>query len=165
MSTTLYIFGTGPHARKIAQCAGGAGWSVAAFVDEAADARSPVEGVPALVASALAAPRAGEAVFVAIGRPEVRRRLMDELAARGWRLPALVHATAWVAPDAELADGVVVCAGAVVETQARIGRGVIVDSGSVVDHDARVGEFFHVRPGTVVASYSEVEAVPAARSA
>ena len=157
MSGTLYIFGTGAHARKIAQCAGLAGWRIAAFVDEAIDASSPIEGIPVLPVARLAQPAPGEAIFVAIGRPEVRRRLMDDLAAKGWPLPALVHRMAWVAPDAYLANGVVVCAGAVVETQADIGRGAIIDSGTVVDHDARVGAFCHVRPGTALASYSVLE--------
>lgn len=152
----LYIFGTGAHARKVAHYARDLGWQVVAFVDEAAAAASPLADVPVLPPAALPVPRADDAMFVAIGRAEVRRRLMDDLAARGWPLPSLCHRTAWVAPDAGLADGVLVCAGAVVETRASIDRGTIVDIGVAVDHDCHVGRFCHLRPGAALASHAVV---------
>lgn len=150
MNQAWTIFGTGAHARKAAHCALRAGDAVAAFVDEDPAATSPLPGVPML--TALNGPTAaseGGALFVAVGRAEVRRRLMDTAAARGWRLPPLLHPLASVAPDAVLGDGVLVAAGAVVESGARIGRGAIVDIGVLVDHDAVVADFCHLRPGQV----------------
>ena len=158
MTTRLYIFGTGAHARKVHHYATLAGWQVAAFVDEAAQPVAPVAGVPVLNADTLPAPTGDDAMFIAIGRPEVRRRLMDRMAAAGWRLPALVHATAWVAPDAALAPGVLVAAGAVVETGCIVERGAIVDIGVVIDHDSRIGAFAHLRAGTACGPRSHVPA-------
>jgi len=150
MSRSWTVFGTGAHARKAAHCALGAGQGVTAFVDEDAAATSPLPGVPVLPAAnwATAAGKGG-ALFVAIGRADVRRRLMDDAAARGWSLPPLLHPLASVAPDAVLGEGVLVAAGAVVESGARIGRGAIVDIGVLVDHDAVVADFCHLRPGQV----------------
>lgn len=150
MSRAWTIFGTGAHARKAAHCAQRAGRTVVAFVDENPTATSPLPGVPLLTAATwAAADGAGGALFVAIGRADVRQRLMDDAAARGWRLPPLLHPMAAVAPDALLGDGVLVAAGAVVESGARIGRGAIVDIGVLVDHDAVVADFCHLRPGQV----------------
>lgn len=150
MSKAWTIFGTGAHARKAAHCALRAGGTVTAFVDENPAATSPLPGVPLLNAAAWgAAAGAGGALFVAIGRAEVRRRLMDDAAARGWHLPPLLHPLASVAPDALLGEGVLVAAGAVVESGARIGRGAIVDIGVLVDHDTVVADFCHLRPGQV----------------
>jgi hypothetical protein len=150
------IFGTGAHARKACHCAASAGQAVLAFVDENPAAASPVPGVPLWPLAGLAAWLADAApggatarLFVAIGNAAVRQRLLDDAAARGWPLPALVHAGASVASDAWLGEGVLVAAGAVVESGARIGRGTIVDIGVLVDHDAQVAEFCHLRPGTV----------------
>jgi UDP-perosamine 4-acetyltransferase len=150
MSPTWTIIGTGAHARKAAQCVLRAGDRVVAFVDENPAAMSPLPGVPVAAAAAWAA-QAGEdgALFVAIGGADVRRRLMDDAAARGWRLPPLLHPMASVAPDALLGDGVLVAAGAVVESGAHVGRGAIVDIGVLVDHDVRVADFCHLRPGQV----------------
>lgn len=150
MSTAWTIFGTGAHARKAAHCAQRAGHTVVAFVDENPAATSPLPGAPVLTAAAWKASAGnGGALFVAIGRADVRRRLMDDAQAHGWRLPPLVHPMASVAPDVQLGEGVLVAAGAVVEGGARLGRGAIVDIGVLVDHDAVVAEFCHLRPGHV----------------
>jgi UDP-3-O-[3-hydroxymyristoyl] glucosamine N-acyltransferase len=153
MSRVWTIFGTGAHARKACHCAVLGGDTVAAFVDENAAARAPVADVPVLPAAALSSGAPGE-LFVAIGNAEARRRLMDQCAAQGWRLPALVHPKASVAPDAVLGEGVLVAAGAVIESGAHIGRGSIVDIGVLVDHDCVVAAFTHLRPGQVCAAGS-----------
>lgn len=154
----LYIFGTGAHARKVFHCAVASGYQVAAFVDENPVVNAPISGTTVLDATTLPAPTADDCAFVAIGRADVRRRLMDSLASLGWGLPALVHTAAWVAPDAQLGAGVLVAAGAVVETAAVIGRGAIVDIGVLVDHECDVGAFCHLRPGEVLGPRTHVAA-------
>lgn len=156
MSSQLFVFGTGAHARKVAHYAHALGWVVAAFVDEAQQARSPLGGIPVLPADALPAPGKGHALFVAIGNPSARRRLMGQLEAQGWQLPTLVHPSAVVAQDAVLEAGVLVAAGAVVETASVIGRGAIIDIGVMVDHDCLIGAFAHLRAGTVCGPRSHV---------
>ncbi len=158
MSRSLFIVGTGAHARKVFHCASAGGYDVAAFVDENPAATAPIAGIPVLGVAALPAPGAGDAAFVAIGRADVRRRLMDRLAELGWALPALVHVAAWVAPDARVGDGVLVAAGAVVETASVIGRGAIVDIGVLVDHECEVGAYCHLRPGEILGPRTQVPA-------
>ena len=159
MAIRLFIFGTGSHARKVYHCANGSGYQVIAFVDENSAANAPIRGVPVIGIGELPEPDAGDCMFVAIGRADVRRRLMDHLTVLGWVIPALVHKAAWVAPDAQLGAGVLVAAGAVVETEAVIGRGVIVDIGVLVDHDCYVGAFCHLRPGEVLGPRTGMDAV------
>lgn len=151
MSKVWVIFGTGAHARKAFHAAVLGGDSVAAFVDENPAATAPVPGVPVRTAALLAAIPPAD-LFVAVGRADVRRRVMDEAAALGWRLPPLLHPGACVAPDAVLGEGVLVAAGAVVESGVRIGRGCIVDIGVLIDHDCEVAEFTHLRAGQVCAA-------------
>lgn len=149
MKTRLFIFGTGAHARKVFHYAQVCGYEVMGFVDENAVALAPIPGMQVFHVATMEMPIKGDAMFVAIGHPEVRMRLMDLMAAAGWNLPALVHPSAWVAPDVELGPGVLVGAGAVVETASLIGRGVIVDIGVMVDHECEIGAFSHLRPGVV----------------
>ena len=151
MSKVWVIFGTGAHARKAFHAAVLGGDSVAAFVDENPAAQAPVPGVPVRPAALLAVMPPAD-LFVAVGRADVRRRVMDEAAALGWRLPPLLHPGACVAPDAVLGEGVLVAAGAVVESGVRIGRGCIVDIGVLIDHDCDVAEFTHLRAGQVCAA-------------
>lgn len=149
MTKTLLIYGAGAYARKVCHAWTLAGGRVEAFVDDDLAAASPVAGVPVRVATSLDAMPVNTALFVAIGRAEARRRLVELYAGRGWRLPAVVHPRACIAPDARLEDGVFVGAGAVVESAAQIGRGAIVDIGALVDHDARIAAFAHLRAGMV----------------
>jgi hypothetical protein len=155
MTDALLIYGAGAHARKVCHAWTLAGGQVEAFVDDDPAAVSPVPGVELRLAASLGAPLAGKALFIAIGRTDARRRLVDLYATRGWRLPAVVHPRACIAPDARLDEGVFVGAGAVVESAARIGRGAIVDIGALVDHDARVAAFAHLRAGMVCSAGSE----------
>jgi|CXWL01.1.fsa_nt_gi hypothetical protein len=149
MASHLFIFGTGAHARKVYHYAVRGGWKVVAFVDEAHAAVAPIPALPVWKLADLGAPPNDAAMFIAIGRADVRLRLMDRMGEAGWKLPALVHGSAWIAPDARLGDGVLVAAGAVVESATVIERGAIVDIGVLLDHDCRVGAFCHLRAGEV----------------
>ncbi len=153
----LWIYGGGAHARKVCHTARAAGWLVRGFIDEAVNAHSPVEGLPLLHPGALPSSVPDGSVFVAIGRPDVRRRLVYRLTGDRWTIATVVHPLAWVAPDACVAAGVLVAAGAIVESGAEIGRGAILDIGVLVDHDCRVGEFCHLRPGRVLQPSTVVE--------
>lgn len=145
----LVIFGTGAHARKAWHCWTQSGGSVTAFADENPAAISPVPGVAVLGGTELEVPPPNGQLFVAIGRAEVRQRLMDRYALGGWQLPVLIHPRASVAPDARLEAGVLVAAGAVVESGTQVGRGAIVDVGVIVDHDCTIAAFCHLRAGQI----------------
>lgn len=160
MATRLFIFGTGAHARKVYHYAMVCGWKVVAFIDEVADAVAPIPALPVLHVSGLGVPTNDEAMFIAIGRADVRLRLMDRMGGAGWSLPTLVHRSAWVAPDAQLGAGVLVAAGAVVEAGTVIERGAIIDIGVLLDHECLVGAFCHLRPGEV---YGPRSCIPSPR--
>lgn len=164
VATRLYIFGTGAHARKVYHYATGGGWNVVGFVDEAPGATAPIPAMPVVHLNDLGGPAHDAAMFVAIGRADVRLRLMDRMDKAGWKLPALVHGSAWIAPDARLGDGVLVAARAVVETATVIGRGAIIDIGVLLDHDCEVGAFCHLRAGEVFGPRSRIPSpIPAIR--
>lgn len=149
MNKRLFIFGAGAHARKVYHCSVSSGWRVEAFVDEAADAVTPISTLPILNVIDLTEPKNGDSIFIAIGRAEVRMRLMDQMSQAGWNLPTIVHPSAWVAPDVKFGAGVLIAAGAVVETAAVVGRGAIIDIGVLLDHECQVGAFCHLRAGEV----------------
>jgi acetyltransferase EpsM len=93
---------------------------------------------------------AHDAVIVAIGDNHARRRVTEELVARGERLATAVHPFTSIAASAVIAPGAMICAGAVVQPRARIGRGVILNTKASVDHDSVVGDFAHIAPGATI---------------
>ena len=152
----IAIFGAGDHARKAYHAAVLAGMRVIGFVDEDAARCSPVKTVAMLARTDLESQTYCRNIFIAIGRAEVRRRIMDEFQSEGWLLPSIVHPRASVAPDADVGPGVLVAACAVVESAARIGRGAIIDIGVIVDHDCVVAPFVHLAPGRVLPPRTEI---------
>lgn len=156
MNNGLVIVGAGAHARKIWHYATSLGLQVMAFVDDNLRAISPSPSIPCLSVQAASRFGDGQRFVVGIGNAAVRRRLQESFESKGWLPISLIHPTAYVALDAAIGTGCVVCAQAVVETGSVIGAGTIVDVGSIVDHDCVVGEYCHLKAGYLLQSYTSV---------
>jgi sugar O-acyltransferase (sialic acid O-acetyltransferase NeuD family) len=87
-------------------------------------------------------------VYLGIGDNATRRRLFLRLRRAGIRAASCVAPGAFLARDAEVGDGAVLCPGSVVMTGAVIGNAAIVNTLASVDHDGVVGDFSQLAPGT-----------------
>lgn len=88
---------------------------------------------------------AGDEVFVcAIGVPAIKRKVSELIAARGGKFTRLVHRTAVLGHEVDLAEGVILCPYVVVSANNRLGRGVGVNIHASVDHDANIGDWSQV---------------------
>lgn len=161
----LLVIGGGEHAGVVVEAAATRPerWTVMGFTDPRADIGSPAHsGASYLGDDATGLARAAEAgpderpecilAIGGVGDPGGRRRVAShvETLAPWAHWAVVVHATAWVSPSAELADGTVVLAGAIVNAGARVGAHGIVNSRAVIEHDVLIGDFVHVAPGAVV---------------
>jgi len=95
----------------------------------------------------LVAENGGADFYVGIGTNANRRRVADKLLALGARLPPCVAPNAFVARDAEIAEGAVICLGSQIGSRARIGFACIVNTLSSVDHDGVLGDYTQVTAG------------------
>lgn len=137
----LIIIGASGHGKVVADIAKLNGYEDIVFLDDDENARE-CAGWP-VIGKSDAAPD-GE-VFVAVGNPETRKKLMKLYEDR--KQPVLIHPSAVVAKDVEIGVGSVVMAGTVINPGARIGRGVIVNTSSSVDHDSVVEDYCHIAVG------------------
>ena len=96
--------------------------------------------------------------FVAIGNPQVRARLVEQLKSSGITPATLIHPTAYVSPSARLQQGCCVEPNATVQTGAVLGMATFVASGAVIRHDATVSDFCHIDCNAVVESGAVVPA-------
>lgn len=80
---------------------------------------------------------------------------VTELAPPEWPAPGR-HPTAFVAPDAEVAEGTTIDAFAVVEERARIGPGCWIQTHASVGRDAVLGARCRLMPGAVVMERSRL---------
>ncbi len=96
--------------------------------------------------------------FVAIGNPELRRKLTEQLRYNCITPAILVHPAAYVSPSAQLQKGCCIEPNATVQAGAVVATASFVSSGAVVRHNAVVGEYCHVDCNAVVNSTANVPA-------
>lgn len=137
----LIIIGASGHGKVVADIAVLNGYKDIVFLDDD-------EGIQecsgwAVVGKSSEAPD-GE-VFVAVGNPETRKRLMELYSSRVQ--PVLIHPKSVVAENVKIGSGTVVMAGAVINPGVMIGKGVIVNTSSSIDHDCSVGDYSHISVG------------------
>lgn len=98
------------------------------------------------------------ACLVAIGTPRTRARVADEARSLGHPLLTVVHPTAFIGPEVELADGGIVCPQVTITRDVTVGRTVIVNYGAQIGHDSRIGDHAFIGPGATLGGNVEVGA-------
>ena len=87
---------------------------------------------------------------------EQRRLVQGRLTAQGYAFPRLIHPRAYVAREVQLAAGVQIMAGAVVQPGCRLDEHVIVNTSASIDHDCHLGSFVHIAPGAVLSGSVQI---------
>lgn len=90
------------------------------------------------------------AVVVAIGKPDIKRKVAAICADMGLHFPSFIHPTVIVGSQFTCGDGVVVSAGVVFSTNITLGDQVHICSGAIVGHDTVIADYSSVNPGAVV---------------
>lgn len=153
----LVIFGTGGHAREVAQLVADINlaqpgrWQLLGFV---ADPHAVTR-----IAKPLPAPMLGDAQWlvqhpavqavIAVGTPADRRDIALRLRRDQpeLRFATLVHPRAWMAERVSLGEGSVVFAGALINVDVSIGSHASLNLGCTISHDCALGNFVSLGPG------------------
>lgn len=85
----------------------------------------------------------------AIGRT-THQDIYEKMCRKGFSFPCLIHPQATVDPDAFIADGVQVMAGAVIQADSYIGENTLINTLSSIDHDCKIGSHVHVASGVSI---------------
>ncbi len=80
----------------------------------------------------------------------LRRQVFERAKANGYAFATVVHPSASVARDVNLAEGAQVMAGAVVQPGAVLERNCLINTGASVDHDCVIGAHAHIAPGVTL---------------
>jgi len=86
-------------------------------------------------------------LLIAIGDNAIRERISQEIK---HKVGQAIHATAVVDRLVNLAEGVQIIQGAVVNRGSSIGKHTIINTNATVDHDCHLGDFVHVAPGATL---------------
>jgi sugar O-acyltransferase (sialic acid O-acetyltransferase NeuD family) len=91
-----------------------------------------------------------------VSSTRARRNLFETWHGKGYSFASVVHPKAIVASSADLAEGVQVLAGAIVNPNVRVGENTIINTGAIVEHDCIIGNHVHIAPGVRLAGQVRV---------
>lgn len=160
----LAIVGAGGYGRlalDVLIAGGFEAWVIGFYDDAHSVLPGNIRGVPILGdVGMLKSMLSVESVYVvaAITDNAVRLRIANSIRALGAQFFTAVHPAAYMSLEADVGDGSVLAAGAVVHPDAAIGSHCYIGPGAVVDRDAVVGAGAWVSAGAVVGPGARVGA-------
>ncbi|MFB5282760.1 acetyltransferase [Peribacillus sp. Hz7] len=157
MKDKLLIIGASGHGKVVADIALKMNkWKSIAFLDDDESIKSSM-GIKVVGKSSDAFKDRDDCdIFVGVGNNATREKIQAELEAKGASIPTLIHPTAVIGQQVELAYGTVVMAGVVINCCTRIGKGCIINTGSTIDHDNFIEDYVHISPGVHLAGTVKV---------
>jgi UDP-3-O-[3-hydroxymyristoyl] glucosamine N-acyltransferase len=110
----------------------------------------------AIVAAKCDAPLDRFDAVITVKRPRVALAILTNLFARPIGLDVKIHATAVIAPDAEVAAGVGIGAFTVVGSRARIGGGTMIHAHATIGADVTIGRDCLIYPGVRIGDNARI---------
>ena len=148
MSKELYVWGTGGHAKSLAEIAIASGFQIQAFISSKSDYQTflgfnaypdPPEGLAPTNAT----------IAIGIGYNFTAQKAWIELSKTYpiSMFPPLIHPTASIAQDSEIGQGSTIHQKSVVGTSSQVGIFCTLNTTSSIEHDCVVGNFASLGPG------------------
>ncbi len=149
----ILVFGAGGHSRVIQEIIMQHGkYEIEAIVVSAIFDPSDRKWPAPLIAEADLKKTTATQAVLALGNNEIRERIYkDIMKVRDFTFPSLVHKSATVSPEADLASGSIVMAGCIIQNSATLGEHCFINTGATVDHDCKIGRFASIGPGAHLA--------------
>lgn len=145
---SLLILGAGGMGRMMQETALQLGYEDIAFLDDAKKEKDVIGKCCDYEAFL----QDYDAAIAAFGDNNMRLLWTERLMEAGYGVPALIHPSAIVSPNATVGQGCFVLQRAVVNRDTIMEHAVLINSGAVVDHDSHLGSGVHIGLGSVVKS-------------
>jgi len=78
-----------------------------------------------------------------------RRSLAESMRKKGFTFCRIIHPSAIIASDVEIAKGAQVMAGSIIQPGTYVGVDSVINTGVLVDHDCRIEDNCHLAPGVI----------------
>ena len=157
MSKPLVMLGAGGHATILAEMLLIEGRQIIAVVSpEVINDNSPLSNINRLTNNEdlLTAYSIEQVELVngigAMPGNDMHFRLFNYFSEQGYRFASVVSPYAMVSKFAQLAEGVQIMAGAIVQTNASISMNSLINSGAIIEHDCCIGPHNHIAPGATL---------------
>lgn len=141
---SLLVIGAGSFSTEVEELSRLCGYTNISFLDDKApSAIGPLQDIGKVR-------NRYDTAIVALGNNENRKKYHEKLLLYNYKIPILIHPTAYISPDAVLSPGCIIRTHAVVSRYAKLSEGVIVNLGGLIDHHCEIGAFSMILPGAVV---------------
>lgn len=143
----LYILGAGGFGREVHSwltdwCSINKDWEISGFIDDNISALDGFSGLPPVFCKTTDYQQSeGSFVVCALGNPQIKKRVVESLLARGVNFLTLQHPSAVIGQRVELGTGVVICPGTILTTDICIGDFVTINAASTIGHDVSIGDY------------------------
>jgi len=154
----IAIFGSGGHARTLADVVGGLDdLRLAMFVEPSSYFQDVLHqrealGVP-IISEQEFFKSSVRSVVIGVGQlkeSSTRRRIYSECSIAGLSLPVIHARTASVSRSARIGDGAQILHSVFVGPEVTLGRAVVLNNNSQVEHGSTVGDFCHISTGVII---------------
>lgn len=154
VSKPVIILGAGGHAKVVFDILQLTGAEIIGIISPDETRGRFCFGIEVLGNDEVVATYSPEDVILANGighlvRKDIRKKISVKMRQQGYSFASLVHPSATIAGDVDLAEGVQIMAGAIIQPGTSVSEDSIINSGAIVDHDCKIGKNCHVAPGAV----------------
>ncbi len=140
----IWIYGASGHGKVILDILECQGKAVGGFIDDD-ESINRFMGYPVIHKRELVSPNA--TVIMGIGNNAIREKVVGN---HDFTYVNAIHPKAVFSKFANMGEGIVVMAGAIVQAGTTLGNHVIINTGATIDHDCQIGDFVHVSPGSTL---------------
>lgn len=146
----IVIIGSGGHARVIIDACGRSGQRVAGVLapTDAGGAEAPYLGDDTLMNDARF--MAAHQFIIGLGDMRLRRRIGDDLKRRAVAAATVIHPSAVIGSRVRWGEGLLVCAGAVINPDVVLGCHAVINTRASIDHNCLLGDHVFVAPGVTL---------------
>ena len=92
-------------------------------------------------------------LIIAIGNTKIREKITKEIKHKSG---ILIHPSAVVSKNVQIAEGTVILANSVIQTGSKIGRHIIVNACVVIDHDVIIEDFVNIYPNAYIGGEAKI---------
>lgn len=151
--TTVLVLGAGGHAKVVADILQLQNVDVIGFLDDNPSTwGTHLLGLPVHGSIDRYPDFSPDGLVLGIGSNRVRKQIVARLGSSAETLwLSAIHPSASVARSARIADGVVICAHAVINPDSAIGVHAIINTSASIDHDCTINSYAHIAPGVHLA--------------
>lgn len=149
---TLLIIGAGGLGQVVAESAQMSGryTNIAFLDDEPTEEKGRLFHIIGEVADAARFVDKYTYAIPAFGDNKRRYELMLTLKELGYRIPRIIHHTAFVSPTASIGEGTIIRPRATISRNVVIGECCLINMGALIDHKCVIGSCTHIPMGCVV---------------